>query len=151
VVSEPHPLRRRMAAEQGCDPVIDPTQTDLVATVMELTHGIGADITFEVAGLGSTVDQAITVTRRGGRIVQVGVPTDSVTVDIRKIIIGELQLIGEHATRWDFGTAIELIRSGRIDTTSLITHTLPLAQAIEGMRIAMHGTDVMKVVLLNES
>ncbi len=150
VVSEPNPVRRKIASARGYERVIDPTQEDLEAVVMELTHGIGADITFEVAGLSQTVNQAISVTRPGGRIVQVGVPTEAVNIDIRKVIIGELEIIGEHATQWDFGTSIELIRSKKVDMTSLITHTMPLAKGLEAMNLAMTSSEAVKVVLIND-
>ena len=150
VVSEPNARRREIAVANGLDRVIDPAQDDLQSVVMDLTNGIGVDVTFEVAGLGSTIQQAIDITRQGGRVVQVGVPTDAVTLEVRKLIIGELEIIGEHATQWDFGTAIELIRKKQIDATSLITHTLPLDQAIEAMHLAMEGGDAVKVMLTNE-
>jgi L-idonate 5-dehydrogenase len=96
------------------------------------------------------VQQAIDITRHGGSIVQVGVPTERITVDIRRLIIGELEIIGEHATQWDFGSAIEMVRDKKVDIGSIITHTLPLEQAVEGMHMAMEGGETVKVVLTNE-
>jgi len=54
-----------MAEVNGYDLVLDPAKTDLKSAVMELTNGIGADITFEVAGLCATIDQVISITRQG--------------------------------------------------------------------------------------
>ena len=150
VVSEPNASRRRMAADNGIDRVVDPGTEDLEAVVMELTNGIGADITFEVAGMSETIEQAIAVTRQGGRVVQVGVPTDKVTIELRKVIIGELEIIGEHATQWDFGAAIEMIQNKKVDVTSLITHTMPLEKTLDAMHLAMEGREAVKVVLTNE-
>jgi len=147
VVSEPNAKRRQMAADNGIDRVIDPAAEDLETVVMELTNGIGADVTFEVAGLSRTIEQAIAVTRQGGRVVQVGVPTDKVTIELRKVIIGELEIIGEHATQWDFGAAIEMIQSKKVDVASLITHTLPLEKALDAMHLAMDGGKAVKVIL----
>ena len=45
-----------------------------VAKVMELTEQRGADVAFEVIGLKPTIDQTISMTRRGGEAVLVGVP-----------------------------------------------------------------------------
>lgn len=135
--------------DNGIDRVVDPATEDLEAVVMEITNGIGSDVTFEVAGLGSTIEQAIAVTRPGGHLVQVGVPTDKVSIDLRKVIIGEIKIIGEHATQWDFGTAIELIRSKKVDVSSLVTHVMPLEKALEGMHIAMGGGESVKIILTN--
>jgi len=150
IVSEPNPARRKLAAAQGYDLVINPEEDDLQEAVMDLTHGIGTDITFEAAGLSSTIDQAIACTRHGGHIVQAGVPTGKITIDIRRLVIGELKIIGEHATQWDFGTSIAMIQNGSVDTASLVTHTYPLNQAIEAMDTAMHSSEAVKVVLTNE-
>lgn len=147
VVSEPNASRRQMALDNGIDRVIDPAAENLETVVMELTNGIGADITFEVAGLSQTIDQAITVTRQGGRLVQVGVPTDKVTIELRKVIIGELEIIGEHATQWDFGAAIDMIRNKKVDVSSLITHTMPLENALDAIHLAMEGGEAVKVIL----
>ena len=149
IVSEPNAKRRKIAKDNGIDRVLDPTAEDLEAVVMELTNGIGADITFEVAGLSETIEQAIAVTRPGGAVVQVGVPTGKVTIDIRKLIISELEIIGEHATQWDFGTAIDLIKNKKVDVTSLVTHVMPLEKALEGMHLAMGGGESFKIVLTN--
>ncbi len=149
IVSEPNAKRRQMAKDNGIDRVLDPTVEDLDAVVREITNGIGADITFEVAGLSETIEQAIAVTRAGGHVVQVGVPTGKVTIDLRKVIIGELKIIGEHATQWDFGTAIAMIESKKVDVTSLVTHILPLKEALEGMHMAMNDGESVKIVLIN--
>jgi 2-desacetyl-2-hydroxyethyl bacteriochlorophyllide A dehydrogenase len=150
LVSEPNAKRREILEQNGFGHVVDPGGEDLETVTYQMTHGIGADIVFEVAGLSATVQQAIDITRHGGSIVQVGVPTERITVDIRRLIIGELEIIGEHATQWDFGSAIEMVRDKKVDIGSIITHTLPLEQAVEGMHMAMEGGETVKVVLTNE-
>lgn len=150
LVSEPNAKRREILKKTGFDRVVDPARENLVERTYEMTNGIGADIVFEVAGLSETVQQAIDSTRHGGSLVQVGVPTDKINVDIRRLIIGEITIIGEHATQWDFGSAIEMVRNGKVDIGSIITQTLPMEQAIEGMHMAMEGGETVKVVLTNE-
>ena len=49
---------------------------------MELTGQRGADVAFEVIGLGQTIDQTITMTRRGGQAILVGVPKMDVMVNV---------------------------------------------------------------------
>lgn len=150
IVSEPDKMRRNMAEQAGCDAAVDPNVSDLAETVMELTHGIGADVVFEAAGLSETVSQAIDAVRHGGTIVQIGVPTGNIDIDIRRVIIGEISIVGEHATQWDFGAAIDLIASGKVDVESSVTHTFALEKALEAMDTAENGGSV-KVVLRNFS
>ena len=40
----------------------------------ELTIGIGADVTLDAAGFGPTCEAAVWCVRRGGRVVQAGLP-----------------------------------------------------------------------------
>jgi (R,R)-butanediol dehydrogenase/meso-butanediol dehydrogenase/diacetyl reductase len=50
-VVEPAGVRKAKAANAGADRVIDPRTTDVVAEVLELTKGRGADVCFECAGI----------------------------------------------------------------------------------------------------
>ena len=49
---------------------------------MELTGQRGADVAFEVIGLGQTIEQTINMTRRGGQAILVGVPKMDVMVNV---------------------------------------------------------------------
>ena len=64
----------QMAKEFGATATINASQGDPVSQVMSMTDERGADVAFEVIGLGPTIDQAITMTRRGGQAILVGVP-----------------------------------------------------------------------------
>ena len=63
-----------LAREFGATDVINAGEGDPVAKVQELTGGRGVDVSFEVIGLGPTIDQAINMARNGGEIILVGVP-----------------------------------------------------------------------------
>src|SRR5262249_9581492 len=63
-----------MAKEFGATAVVNASQGDPVSQVMAMTAQRGADVAFEVIGLEQTIDQTITMTRRGGQAILVGVP-----------------------------------------------------------------------------
>jgi S-(hydroxymethyl)glutathione dehydrogenase/alcohol dehydrogenase len=63
-----------MARQFGATDAIDADDGDPVDGVRALTDGRGADVAFEVIGLGPTIDQAINMTRNGGETILVGVP-----------------------------------------------------------------------------
>lgn len=54
----------------------------------------GADIIFEYVGIQDTISQAITVARRGSKIIIVGVYGKKPMVDLGLIQDGKLSLIG---------------------------------------------------------
>src|SRR5256714_5731898 len=64
----------QMAKEFGATATINASQGDPVSQVMSMTNERGADVAFEVIGLGATIDQAITMARRGGQAILVGDP-----------------------------------------------------------------------------
>lgn len=89
------------------------------------------DAAFECAGEDAAVDEAIRLTRAGGRVVLVGIPgTDRTTFTAsaarRKGLI--LQLC-RRMTGHDLGRAIALVEAGRIDLSSLVTDRFTLADA----------------------
>lgn len=100
---EVDPARREQAAQLGCDVVIDPgfppTETpwasnpDLKAQVLELTDGVGVDVSMEMAGFNSSANNAIAIARRGGHVVLFGVKNgDMVLQDAHRIVMNGLQL-----------------------------------------------------------
>ncbi len=80
---EPNPKNRAMARQLGADEVIslDPgriarngwsSDKELVSAVREAFGGIGADVSLEMAGYNTSVNNAIQSTRRGGDVILFG-------------------------------------------------------------------------------
>ncbi len=72
VVAEPVESRQKLALELGADVVLDPRATDVVAEAVRLTEGLGPDVVFECAGAPPTLQQALTMARRRGQVMLVG-------------------------------------------------------------------------------
>jgi len=68
----------------------------------------------ECVGLPATVRQALDSTRRRGRCVLNGLPSQPVELDITELVFGEKHVVGSLASAWQFERAIELIASGRL-------------------------------------
>ena len=70
------PERLALARKFGADDTIDlkqtPTREARVARVKELTQGVGADVTVEVAGVAGVVQEGLEMTRVGGRYLWMG-------------------------------------------------------------------------------
>ena len=86
------------AQKFGATDIVNPsTDGDAIAKVMELTDGRGADVAFEVIGLGPTIEQAFQMTRRGGQTVIVGVPAFDVQFTLTPamdLLVNEKQIRG---------------------------------------------------------
>ena len=57
-----------------------------VDVVRQLTGGIGADYVIECAGTEATVNQAIHMANRGGKICLAAFPHDPVTTDLAHLV-----------------------------------------------------------------
>ena len=53
------------------DPVLDPTTDDMVARVLQITNGIGADAAFECARIDAVLDMLLNTLRPAGVLVNV--------------------------------------------------------------------------------
>jgi NDMA-dependent alcohol dehydrogenase len=72
----------KMAEQFGATDPVKADDGDPVAAVMGLNGGRGADVAFEVIGLGPTIEQTINMARNGGEAVLVGVPRLDVMLNL---------------------------------------------------------------------
>src|SRR5690606_13700140 len=88
--------------------------------------GDGVDVVFEATGSPAGLASAIAATRRGGVLVQVGnLPGGQISVPAAAIVAKELSVFGTFRFGREYNRAVELITSGAVDVTRLITARLP--------------------------
>lgn len=85
--------RLRLATALGATHAIDATVDDVSAMVTDITDG-GVDVAIESSGAAGTFGTVITATRRGGRVLLVGLPKQPPVVDTADIALRELDVIG---------------------------------------------------------
>jgi L-iditol 2-dehydrogenase len=139
--------------ELGADRVINIGEEDAVEVVRELTGGIGADYVVECAGTEATVNQAIHMASRGGKICLAAFPHEPVTTDLAHLVKNNIYVYGirgegRSATR----RAMALMAEKRFDATRIHTHTFPLADLPTALRYARDRVeDAIKVVVTNRA
>lgn len=75
-------------------------------------------------------------------------PTEPPELDATKIYVRELEVTASYAAGADdMRAALELIASGRVDLTALVTHTLPLEQTGRALELQRTGEALKAVVL----
>ena len=129
LVSEPNKVRRHLAEQLGADSVCDPTDTDLRAVVDGITAGIGADVVIIAIGIPTLANRALSLVRKRGRVnLFAGFSANDVSeMDVNLIHYNELIITGTSgAARRHFGTALELIQTGKVRADELVTHHYPL-------------------------
>jgi (R,R)-butanediol dehydrogenase/meso-butanediol dehydrogenase/diacetyl reductase len=149
IVVEPADVRKAKAPGAGADHVLDPAQTDVVAEVMELTKGRGADVSFECAGIDAVLKSAILATRAGGTCVNVAIWGHEASVAMNDLVFREVNLLGSLAYAGDHPATIEMIASGKVDPFQFITGRIDLADIVsDGFeQLISHKEENVKILV----
>src|SRR6201981_3858378 len=151
ILTGTRPKRLAIGKELGADRVINVGEEDPVGGVKQPTGGIGADYVIECAGSEETVDQAIHMTNRGGRICLAAFPHEPVTTNIAHLVRNNIYVYGIRGEgRSATHRAMELMAEKRFDATKIHTHTFPLTDLPTALRYARERVeDAIKVVVTN--
>jgi (R,R)-butanediol dehydrogenase/meso-butanediol dehydrogenase/diacetyl reductase len=126
VVVEPADVRKKKASTAGATTVLDPTDTDIVAAVKELTGGRGTDVSFECAGFDTALAQAVQCTKGGGTVVNVAIWGHAATVAMNDLVFNEVSVIGSLAYCNDHEATIGLLADGSVEAEQFITGRIAL-------------------------
>ncbi len=144
--------RLDLAKELGIDYTVDLLTEDLSKVIMDLTDGYGADHVFDCTGAIQAVNQGLTLTKKKGHFVQVGLfATPQVNLDTESIIQREIEYIGcrsQKPSSWV--TALKLMADKKVELEKLITKEVSLENWREGFEAVMQGSE-MKVLIKSDN
>lgn len=116
--------RLGLARDLGADHIVNVQRDDPKPLIADLTEGgFGADVVYECSGAGPAAAQLLTLVRRRGRYVQVGLFGKPVAWDLDQLCYKELTATGSNASvpsAWQ--RAIQLMAEGKVRTKPLISH-----------------------------
>lgn len=140
--------RNAIGRQLGADVTIDARREDVVARVKELT-GKGADYVVDCAGNETTINQAIHMTNRGGRICLAAFPKEPAKFDLGYLAVNNIYLYGIRGEgRSATHRAMAFMAEKRFDAGLIHTHTFPMAELPEALRYARDRVDdAIKVVV----
>lgn len=140
--------RNEIGRQLGADYIIDGRSEDVVARVKELT-GKGADYVVDCAGSETTVNDAVHMTNRGGRVCLAAFPKKPVTFDLGYLAVNNIYLYGIRGEgRSATHRAMAFMAEKRFDASVIHTHTFPLDLLPEALRYARERVDdAIKVVV----
>lgn len=136
-VVEPHPGRRRLAAEAFGLAVADAAAEDAY------------DLVLECVGVEAALRAGVLALRKGATLLVVGVHGHDACLPMGLVQDRELRLQGTlmYQSR-DFARALDLMTAGGLDLAPMIGARFPLARAAEAYALAAGGGDVLKVLLV---
>ncbi|OGS42116.1 MAG: L-threonine 3-dehydrogenase [Euryarchaeota archaeon RBG_16_62_10] len=135
-------VRSALAKKMGADRVLDASMGTeaLVREVKELTDGNGADVCLEMSGAAPALKQVFEMLTPGGRVSILGLYNDPVTLDVNNVITFKSATVYGITGRRMFGTWDQMYKilwrkDFREKLSSIVTHTLPIRDIEEGMRL----------------
>lgn len=127
LVADIVPMKLDVAAAAGLA-VIDASRDEFEERVRDEFPG-GPDLVAECVGSEAAIASAVRLAASGGAILVLGVHGRPATVAIGLVQDRELSVVGSLMyRREDYETAVEMLSSGRIDVSRLITHRYHLEQ-----------------------
>ncbi len=143
-----HEYRLRVAAQLGADLTINSWREGPVPRVLDWTSGEGCDLAVEAGGGAEALRQALGMVALGGRVVVFGLPDPRAAMDLSKVVLGELDVIGAlgHPNCWQ--ETIGLMGRRELDVSPLLTHAFPLDRGLDAFALASaKADDCIKVQL----
>ena len=149
--SDVNAKRLELASRMGAHAVLNPTREDVVARVMELTGGEGADLVCEMSGHPDAIGQAFRAARLGGRVHLLGLPTGEVPVHLSTDVIFKGLTVYGVVGRKIFETWHQMrsfLSTRLLDPTPVVTHRFPLAdidRALDAIRSGEAGKVILEI------
>lgn len=134
------PVKLETAKQVGADVLINSKEKQAYDQIVERTNGVGVDVAVESAGSPITSAQVLSLPKKGGEVVYMGIPYADIQIErfyFERIVRNELTILGS----WnaisspfpgkEWSTSVHYMSTGQIDVSPIITHRLGLAQGPE--------------------
>jgi Zn-dependent alcohol dehydrogenase len=128
-------------------------EADPAGAVQALTGGRGVDYAFVTVGSPAAVAQALTLIRRGGALVLVGIPDDKAThpLLLAQSVWKEQRILSSSmgSTRYSVQVPqlVELYRQGRLKLDELVSRRYPLEEINEAIAAMERGEALRNVIV----
>ncbi len=141
LITVKYPHQAAIARNFGADHIVNIADTNVREYVADHTNGLGMDVVIETTSSAAAFNDSLAIVRRRGTVVLVGGYHQPLEVDLRKLVWSEPLVTGSNCYAYsgmvkDFDAAIDLIATGKVDPTPIVTHRFPLDQIAEAFAIA---------------
>ncbi len=143
-----------LATQFGATDTVNASTQDAVEALRALTDGNGADVCIEAVGNPKVMEQAFFARDLAGTLVQVGVPTPAMRIDLPMIEFfgrgGRLKpsWYGDCLPSRDFPMLIDLYLQGRLDLDRFVSETIDLEGVEEAFHRMERGEVLRSVVVI---
>lgn len=137
----------QIARELGASEIVSAEDEQLAKTVRRLSNG-GADISIDTSGVPALLESAFRSTRVGGKIVEVALSFNKVSVDLNRLMWFEHSFQGSRAFNpADIPRAFALLKKGIIRVDKVISHRFKLEEVNQAYQMQERGELIRGVVI----
>lgn len=137
-----------LAREFGAEATLNSGSVARVDKVVRSLSSGGANIALEAVGKAATQELALSCLATGGRLVMVGYSPNSVQLNAGRIMFRELEIVGSLGCRpVDYPRVIEMVRSGMVNVTEMVTHRFPLDRIEDAFETLRSGDAIRSVIV----
>ena len=139
----------RLGATHG----INPVNSDLKEEIEQLTDGRGADYVFVAAGNAAAVERALTLVRRAGMVILVGMTSEGVTAQFETLNFANdaIQLVGSKMGQTHLDTDVPALvdhyLKGSLKLDELVSECYPLEGINDAITAVKEGEALRNVIV----
>ncbi len=147
VASEPNAFRRTLAERMGATVVIDPAEEDLAVVQSDLGMVEGFDVVLEMSGDPQAIRGAVASMAHGGKLAQLGIPTEEISLDLNEIVFKMLTISGIYGREmYETWYKMSVMLQSGLDIRPAITHRFAFTDHVAAFETARSG-DSGKILL----
>jgi len=107
----------------------------------------GSTVFFEATGVRRVFENIVNIAGPGSRICLTGLHKEPATVDLVMLLAKEVAVIPAMGYDREFGEVIDLLASGELDPSVIVTHHFPLSNILEAFDTARDTELAIKVLV----
>lgn len=149
IVSEINEPRRKFVESMGIE-TIDPTVTDAMDLMREVTDGAGFDFVYDTSGAASCVLQMPDLCRCGGKLMSLGLSGDPYQFIIGKVAFKEITLVGNRLySQEEFEQGARFVENNwrKLHLDRMVSDRLPLAEIEKALHMMLNGDNLCKIII----
>jgi len=125
--------RLAVATRLGAEHEVNGSTVNSVDRIKEITDGFGAHVVVEASGTRAGMQMALDAVRRGGTVLQMGLPSEPASIDLLALTVREIDIVPSvsHICTEDLPEALDLLTT--TDFAQITTEgVVPLEHIVEG-------------------
>jgi len=151
------PEKLDIAKKIGADYCFNAMDQEWMKHILELTDGVGVNLSFEASGSLNGLTSCIDITAKKGRVVCVGTPHADVKVNgeaFERILRGEINITGSWCYNYtqlpvdEWKTTLYFQSNKKIQVQPVITHRFPLEEVDKAFALIRDKTEFFNKIVI---